>query len=63
MGTRWQNGSQPLHDLFRISIQEVTIMNFHLSHHPNNEVLQSVGLFIVMLAFISLLGVIFLAAV
>ncbi len=38
-------------------------MNFHLSHHPNSELLQSVGLFIAMLAVISLVGVIFWAAV
>ena len=38
-------------------------MNFHLSHHPHSEVLQSIGFFIAMLVIISLLGVVFLAAV
>jgi hypothetical protein len=59
--------SPPLQGPLQISTQEVAIMNFPISEHSSHgkfsDALRSAEFFIGMLVIISLLGLVFLAAV
>jgi hypothetical protein len=67
MNPQWRSISRSLQSLFQIPIEEVAIMNFHISKYVAdekfNDAVHSIEYFIVMLVTISLLSLVFFAVV